>query len=101
MQVQDTINMHERLASLETAKKDYNRRLSVLEDTYTTIQQLATSTSELALSMSATKDTVEKIDERVAELESVPKKRYEGFVMSIITGIAAAILGYLLGHGGV
>ncbi len=101
MPEQHDVQLHEKVASLESSVKSAHHRIDGLERISEHIQSLATSVAELATSLKSTKDTVEKINTKVENLEDEPKSRYETFVKATITALVGGLVGYALKHMGI
>lgn len=88
--MQDTINMHERLSVLEQDNKSVHRRLDNLE-------KLVESVHTIAAETKAMRSDVNDITNRVDDIESRPKKRYDTIVTGLITAIIGTVVGYFMG----
>ena len=87
--MQDTINTHERLASLEQNVKSINRRLDSLE-------KLVESVHTIATELKAMRDDVNNITDKVEEIEHRPQKRYDTIATALITAVIGVIVGSFL-----
>jgi DNA repair exonuclease SbcCD ATPase subunit len=87
--MQDTIEMHERVSSLEQAQKSTNRRLDNLE-------KLVESVHVIATEMKAMRQDVNDTIDRVDEIEHRPQKRYDTIITAVITSVIGVIIGYFL-----
>lgn len=79
----------ERLASMEQDLKSVHRRLDNLET-------LTESVHDIASGLKGTQDDVADIKNRVNDIETQPKKRYDSIVTGIITLIIGAVGGLVL-----
>lgn len=88
--MQDTIEMHERVSMLEQDQKSTHRRLDNLEKLVESVHTIATEIKQM-------RGDVNSITERVEEIESKPKKRYDTIVTAIITAFVSGVMGYMIG----
>lgn len=79
----------ERLASMEQDLKSVHRRLDNLET-------LTKSVHDIASGLKGTQDDVADIKNRVNDIETQPKKRYDAIVTGIITLLIGAVGGLVL-----
>ena len=86
----------ERLTASESSIKSAHRRIDALQEMSKSIQDLASSTAQIATETKALREDYAKADKRIETLESKPIKRYETFVTALLTGLATGIVGYLL-----
>lgn len=86
----------ERLTAGESSIKSAHRRIDALQEMSKSIQDLASSTAQIATETKALREDYAKADKRIETLESKPIKRYETFVTALLTGLATGIVGYLL-----
>ena len=87
----------ERLTAGESSIESAHHRIDSLEKLADSVHQLALSISQIAMETKALREDYEKADDRIDALESKPIKRQEAFVRAILTSLAAAIVGYVLG----
>lgn len=85
----DTVEMHERVATLENDKKSVHRRLDNLEKLVESVHTIATETK-------AMREDMNNYNERLKEIEQRPYKRYDTFITAVITAIAGGIIGYFI-----
>lgn len=86
----------ERLTAGESSIKSAHHRIDALQEMSKSIQDLASSTAQIATETKALREDYAKADKRIETLESKPIKRYETFVTALLTGLATGIVGYLL-----
>ena len=87
----------ERLTAGETRIESAHDKIENLEKLANSVHQLALSISQIASETKALREDYEKVDKRIVTLESKPAKRFESFMTAILTSLAAAIVGYILG----
>lgn len=75
-------------------------RVKKLEDESAVLHQLATSVAVMAEQMKTMNASVSTLTGEVEELKEKPGKRWESLVGLFITGIASALLGFLLAQFG-
>lgn len=71
-------------------------RIKKLENEHEILQNLATSVAVMSEQMRTMNGNVALLTGKVDKLEGRPGKRWDGLVDKIITGIAAALLGFIL-----
>ena len=86
----------ERLTAGESSIKSAHQRIDELQAMSKSIQDLASSTAQIATETKALREDYAKADKRIETLESKPIKRYETFVTALLTGLATGIVGYIL-----
>ena len=94
--MENTIKFAEHMAAIEQDMKSVHRRLDVLEGSTESIHALATSVASIATELKAMRKDVNNIDDRLEIVEEQPKKRYEAFIMAVISAVAGAAGGYIL-----
>ena len=82
-----------------TNVKTYQKRLDRIENTIESINNIAVSVQTLAVEMKSMREDMNSVDNRVLELEQVPKKRYENIINSVICALAGAFIGFILSGG--
>lgn len=75
-------------------------RIKKLEEENGTLHSLATSVAVMAEQMKQMNKSVSTLTSEVEEIKEKPGKRWESLVGSIILGVAAALLGFILGQFG-
>jgi DNA repair ATPase RecN len=114
------MEMHERMSKAEQDLKAVNRRLEAGEalmkadhdtlvrceqehDTFkrsiSNIEKLTNGIHEMVSEVRAMRKDVNNIDERVAEIEKKPAKRWDTIVTATITAIVGVAIGYILKGG--
>ena len=110
------MEMHERMSKAEQDLKAVNRRLTEGEalmkadhdtlvrceqehDSFkksiSNIEKLTNGIHEMVSEVRAMRKDINNIDERVAEIEKKPAKRWESVVTAIIGAVVGIIVGYL------
>lgn len=75
-------------------------RIKKLEEENGTLHSLATSVAVMAEQMKQMNKSVTTLTSEVEEIKEKPGKRWESLIMSVILGLAAALLGFVLGQIG-
>lgn len=75
-------------------------RIKKLEGQTEALHSLATATAVMAEQMKTMSENMTRLTLEVESLKEKPVKRWEALVTTFITGIAAAILGYILANIG-
>ena len=86
----------EKLVEVDQRAKSNSKRIDSLEEKIENIHELASSVKLLALETKAMREDVNKIDNRLKDVEDKPAKRWESLVKLVLTGTATAVLGYFL-----
>lgn len=89
-----------RLTEVEARSKSNSKRIDKLEESTEAINRLATSMEVMVVKQEEVAETVGKLDEKVAVLETKPAKRWEGLVDKIVWAIAAAVIAFVLSRIG-
>lgn len=74
--------------------KSAHHRIDKIEEDVSEIKELTIAVKELAMETKATREDVNKMNERLETIEQKPGKKWEDLTKTIITGIATAVLGY-------
>jgi len=85
----------ERLTKGEASIKSAHHRIDMLQELSKSVQQLALSTTQIAIETKALREDYSSADKRIETLESKPAKRYESIVEKIILTLCGAVAGYL------
>lgn len=75
-------------------------RIKKLESESAVLHQLATSVAVMAEQLKTMNTSVSTLTNEVEELKEKPGKRWESVVSTVIVGITAALLGFLLAKFG-
>lgn len=86
----------EKLVEVDQRAKSNSKRIDSLEEKIENIHELASSVKLLALETKAMREDVNKIDNRLKDVEEKPAKRWEGLVKLVLTGTGTALIGYFL-----
>lgn len=96
-----------KVAELDQRSKSNTRRIDKLEQSTDALHELTIAVREMVLKQDYTKASIDDldkkvdgIDSRIDELESKPGKRWEKAVVTILTTVVAAIVGFLLARIG-
>lgn len=89
-----------RLTEVEARSKSNTKRLDKLEESTEAINRLATSMEVMAEKQDRVADTVDRLDGKVANLESKPGKRWDSMVDKAIWALLGAMIVYILGQVG-
>lgn len=74
-----------------------NHRISDLEEHFKIVTNLVVSTEKLALSMESMAKELARQGAKLNDLEMKPAKRWDLLITTIITGIAGAMIGVVVG----
>ena len=97
----DLKKLREEMAANDMEHESFRRRLREHDEQINAIHQLTTTVSQLAQAMNATKETVEKIDRRVEQIENEPGEKWKKISFEIIKGVALAAVGAALAYFGI
>ena len=86
----------ERLTAGESSIKSAHKRIDTLEENSKITKDMAIATAQIATETKALREDYNKVDDRIAELEKKPIKRYDAFVNAVITTICGGVIGYLV-----
>lgn len=93
-----SISMHNEFAKrMEEEDIRQNHRISDLEEHFKIVTNLVVSTEKLALSMESMAKELARQGAKLNDLEMKPAKRWDLIVSTIITGIAGAVVGLVVG----
>lgn len=85
-----------RLNDHEHEIKSLKHRMTEQESQSKALNDLALSVKELAINMNIIADKQESQNNRLAELEAKPGKRWELVIQLIITAVVGALIGFML-----
>ena len=85
----------ERLTKGEASIKSAHHRIDGLEKLADSVNSLAIATAKIADETKKLREDYNKADEELQELKEKPIKRYETFIIAILTALAGGIVGYL------
>lgn len=86
----------ERMQRVDDENNRQNRRIDKLEGAFDKISELATSVKLLAQNMSDMKTELQRQGKRLEEIEQEPADKWRKLTWLIVTGIAGAVLGFIL-----
>ena len=92
---------HERrLTEVESRSKSNTKRLDEMEKRQDNLDDLVSTVKVLSDREARMETDVGEIKKDVKEIKEKPAKRWDGIVDKIIMTIAAAVVGFILGHIG-
>lgn len=86
----------ERLRRVDDENNRQNHRIDKLEGTLEKMNDLVASIQVLAQNMSQMKDELHRQGERLDKIEQEPADKWRKLTWLIITGVAGAVLGFIL-----
>lgn len=92
------LEVHNEFAKrMEEEDERQNHRITDLEEHFKIVTNLVVSTEKLALSMESMAKELARQGAKLNDLEMKPAKRWDLIVSTIITGIAGAVVGIVVG----
>lgn len=92
------LEVHNEFAKrMEEEDERQNHRLTDLEEHFKIVTNLVVSTEKLALSMESMAKELARQGAKLNDLEMKPAKRWDLLITTIITGIAGALIGVVVG----
>lgn len=92
------LEVHNEFAKrMEEEDERQNHRISDLEEHFKIVTNLVVSTEKLALSMESMAKELARQGVKLNDLEMKPAKRWDLLITTIITGIAGALIGVVVG----
>lgn len=92
------LEVHNEFAKrMEEEDERQNHRLTDLEEHFKIVTNLVVSTEKLALSMESMAKELARQGAKLNDLEMKPAKRWDLLITTIITGIAGAMIGVVVG----
>lgn len=85
-----------RMKAVDDENNRQNHRIDKLEGAFDKLSELATSVKLLAQNMSDMKTELQRQGKRLEEIEQEPADKWRKLTWLIITGIAGAMLGFIL-----
>lgn len=93
-----TIKVHDEFAKrIEAEETRQNKRLETLEQTMSQLTDLTVAVKEMAVSMAAMKDTLEKQGQRLEDIEKEPGQNWKKAVWLVVAAIVGFGIHALLG----
>ena len=92
----DETTLERRLTKLEEAIDYIGEDIEEIKDTQSKIENLAMSVNTLAIQVKRLVDDMCAVTGRITTLESVPARRWDTLVGTIITALAAGLAGWAL-----
>ncbi len=86
---------------IEDRAKSNTHRIARLEEQIGTVAQISQSICVIAEKLNVLNLTLEKLEGKVASLESAPAKRWERVSLRVLEALAAALAGFLLARLGI
>jgi len=87
----------ERLTALETSEKAIYKELDEIKQEQKDQRQLIVVVEQIATKTNLIADKVNKIDERITEVEKEPARQFKKYKETIITSIITLIIGAIVG----
>jgi predicted GIY-YIG superfamily endonuclease len=92
------LEVHNEFAKrMEEEDERQNHRITDLEEHFKIVTNLVVSTEKLALSMESMAKELARQGAKLNDLEMKPAKRWDLLITTIITGIAGAMIGVVVG----
>lgn len=91
----------ERMKSLDAENDRQNHRITKIEDTINTLNELTISVREIAVSLTNMQRELERQGRRLDTIEAEPADKWKGLTKTVITGIVSALVAYFLAKGGI
>ena len=93
-----TVKVHDEFAKrIEAEETRQNKRLETLEQTMSQLTDLTVAVKEMAVSMAAMKDTLEKQGQRLEDIEKEPGQNWKKAVWLVVAAIVGFGIHALLG----
>ena len=89
-----------RLARVDDENSRQNERIALLEKNSASLNDLVVSVKELAMSVKQMQEELKRQGQRLEAIEKEPGEKWKKFTWLIITGIAGAVLGFILSRIG-
>lgn len=90
----------QRLQSVEDHANRNEGRIKKLEGEHESLNKLVTSVAVMAEQMKTMNTKIGTLTDKVEEMEAKPAKRWDAVTAAIITGVIAALVGFVCGHFG-
>ena len=85
-----------KLARVDDENSRQNQRIELLEKNSASLNDLVVSVKELAMSVKQMQEELKRQGQRLEAIEKEPGEKWKKFTWLIITGIAGAVLGFIL-----
>ena len=89
-----------KLVETEARSKSNTHRIDKLEQSTEAINRLATSVEVMATKQDTMNENLDKIAEKVEQIEAEPGKRWKSVVEKVTLLVVAAVVGYILARVG-
>lgn len=86
----------ERLRRVDDENNRQNHRIDRLEQTLERLNDLTASVQLLAQNMASMKDELKRQGDRLETIEQEPAEKWKKLVWLIVTGIAGAVVGFIV-----
>ena len=93
MDIGSEIEIRERMSRQEQDMDSVHRRLDALESITQSIHSLAEEMRGMRVDLQGVHTDVSAMNDRIAEVESQPKKRYDVIVAAVISAAVAFVIG--------
>ena len=90
----------ERMKATDAENDRQNHRLTSLEKTFESLNQLVVSVEKLAVAVNNMQKELEKQGKRLDDIEAEPADNWKGLVKTVITVLATAAITYFITKGG-
>lgn len=90
-----------KLAEVDGRARSNTRRIDKLEQNTEALTKIATSVEVMAQKIQCMSEAVDRLDEKVTDLESKPGKRWDGIVEKCIWAVVGAVIIFLLAKLGI
>ena len=90
----------QKIIETEQSVKSAHHRIDKVENEVGEIKELTIAVKEIAMETKKNREDLNKMDNRIKNMEDKPAKSWENLKWLIVTGIVTAVLGFFLGKLG-
>ena len=94
------VEMEHRLTVVEKLAGSNKHRIDDLEADTKTLQELSTSCKLMAEQLNTMNERLNRVDNAVMAIQSVPAGRWDAIVKAVVTALVAGLVGYALALAG-
>ena len=94
------VEMEHRLTVVEKLAGSNKHRIDDLEADTKTLQELSTSCKLMAEQLNTMNERLNRVDNAVPAIQSVPAGRWDAIVKAVVTALVAGLVGYALALAG-
>ena len=94
------VEMEHRLTVVEKLAGSNKHRIDDLEADTKTLQELSTSCKLMAEQLNTMNERLNRVDNAVTAIQSVPAGRWDAIVKAVVTALVAGLVGYALALAG-